>query len=286
MTSTSLINQSPLKAEDFSIYVTRKFNFCASHRYYNHKWSEEKNLEVFGKCTNKNSHGHNYDLYVTVTGVLDEETGMVINISDLKRIVGDIVEQFDHKNLNLDTPYFTHQIPTTENLAKLFFELIKANLPEAIILTSVKLYEDSDLYVEYRPTVVEFVRRYRFSASHRLFNNKFSSEENLRIFGKCSNPNGHGHNYYLDVFVKGQIDNDTGMVYDMVKLDRHVADIIQEYDHKHLDLDTDDFKDVPSTTEALSLVLSSKMKVSLGDNFSRLIVSETPKNLFEVNYNN
>ena len=100
------------------VKVSRKAHFNSAHRLFNSKWDDIKNKEVFGKCSNKNYHGHNYELIASVTGSIDPETGYVIDISVLKNIIKDHVEsELDHKNLNLDVPYFKNIIPTAENIS-------------------------------------------------------------------------------------------------------------------------------------------------------------------------
>jgi len=105
------------------ITLTRKFEFSASHRLWNNAWTEEKNKEVFGLSTSPHGHGHNYDLFVTVSGPVSDETGMIINLSQLKKIVNEVLLDFDHKFLNIDTPFFKELIPTVENVAIVLFEL-------------------------------------------------------------------------------------------------------------------------------------------------------------------
>jgi 6-pyruvoyltetrahydropterin/6-carboxytetrahydropterin synthase len=133
-----------------NIYITKKFEFSASHRYWIGEWSEEKNNQFFGKCTSPHGHGHNYELHVTVSGKVDPVTGMIINLSDLKKHVAVVIEQFDHKFLNVDTPYFHEEIPTTENIARVLFDLIDSELKDkgAFELSKIRLYEKSDLYVD------------------------------------------------------------------------------------------------------------------------------------------
>lgn len=101
-------------------------------------------------CTSPYGHGHNYDLHVTITGEIDEKTGMIINLSDLKKTVNQVVEQFDHKFVNLDTPYFKEMVPTSENIARVLFELIDARLKtqNRFQLEKIRLYERNDLYVD------------------------------------------------------------------------------------------------------------------------------------------
>jgi 6-pyruvoyltetrahydropterin/6-carboxytetrahydropterin synthase len=130
------------------VTISRRFDFSSSHRYYREEWSEEENTRVFGLCALPNGHGHNYTLEVAVAGDPDAETGMVINLVDLKSAVNGVLEQFDHKHLNLDTPYFSDRIPTTENLATVLWELIAEALGR-VPLHRIRLYETDDLFVEY-----------------------------------------------------------------------------------------------------------------------------------------
>ena len=103
-----------------NVTLTRKFEFSASHRYWNENWSKEENDRAFGLNTSPYGHGHNYDLFVTVSGPISEKTGMIINLSELKKIVNEILLDFDHKYLNLDTPYFINKIPGKLNGLEVF----------------------------------------------------------------------------------------------------------------------------------------------------------------------
>ena len=129
--------------------LTKTFEFSASHRYYRDEWSEEENRRVFGDCSRPNGHGHNYTLDLTVTGPVDPVTGMVVNIVDIKAAVEEVLEEFDHKHLNLDMDYFKERLPTTENLAVTLWDLIGPRLPAPARLSVIRLHEDEDLYVEY-----------------------------------------------------------------------------------------------------------------------------------------
>ena len=110
------------------VTISRRFDFSSSHRYYREEWSEEENTRVFGLCALPNGHGHNYTLEVSVSGEPDPATGMVINLVDLKGAVDGVLINFDHKHLNLDTPYFSERIPTTENLATVLWDEVAAAL--------------------------------------------------------------------------------------------------------------------------------------------------------------
>ena len=131
------------------VSICRKGHFNAAHRLYNNNWSKEKNKKVFGICSNENFHGHNYELTVKIYGELDKETGMVFELKRMKDIIKKEVEDvLDHKNLNLDIPYFKNVVPTTENLAifiwKKLYDTFKIDCKLTVIL-----YETPRNFVEF-----------------------------------------------------------------------------------------------------------------------------------------
>jgi 6-pyruvoyltetrahydropterin/6-carboxytetrahydropterin synthase len=133
----------------FKTAVVRCEHFNAAHRLHNENWSTEKNEEVFGKCNNPNFHGHNYDLEVKVIGFSDQETGYVIDTKILSTLIQEtVLDVFDHKNLNLDVPYFKKINPTTENVAKVIYEILRSQINHELEL-KIKLYETPRNYVEY-----------------------------------------------------------------------------------------------------------------------------------------
>ena len=138
------------------IFVTRKTHFNAAHRLHNPNKSDEWNSKTFGKCNHPNWHGHNYVIEVTVAGEPDIETGFVIDLSKLKKIIKKrITSVCDHKNLNLDVPFLQGIIPTSENLVKAFYKELKEDVEKASssngVLYSVKLYETDRNIAEYCP---------------------------------------------------------------------------------------------------------------------------------------
>ena len=131
------------------ITVSRKAHFNAAHRLHNKNWSDEKNQKVFGKCNYQNYHGHNYELIVSVTGKINPETGYVIDMGELKKIIkNEIEERLDHKNLNLDVPYFSNTIPSAENICIYIYDILRDNIDSQFKL-SVRLYETPRNFVEY-----------------------------------------------------------------------------------------------------------------------------------------
>lgn len=131
------------------VTVSRKAHFNAAHRLYRKDWPDEKNNLVFGKCNNPNYHGHNYELIVSVTGEIDNETGYVIDIKTLKSIIKKQVEDaFDHKNLNLDVPEFKNLNPTAENIAVIIYNKIKPQMDSKLEL-EITLFETPRNFVSY-----------------------------------------------------------------------------------------------------------------------------------------
>jgi 6-pyruvoyltetrahydropterin/6-carboxytetrahydropterin synthase len=132
------------------VYLTRVEHFNAAHKLYNPSWSKEQNDEMFGKCANENWHGHNYELFVTIKGHPDSNTGFVFDAKQLSRLVNQyVIEQLDHKNLNLDVPFMQGKMCSTENLAVVIWQQLQPHLPPHVQLHCIKLYETPRVYVEY-----------------------------------------------------------------------------------------------------------------------------------------
>lgn len=131
------------------VSVFRSEHFNAAHRLMNPAWDDATNEQVFGRCSWPNYHGHNYEVVVKVTGVPDEKTGFVIDLKLLSEImIKEVVERFDHKNLNLDTEEFKTLIPTAENIAIVAYNLIRPHI-DAEYEIQVRLYETPRNFVEY-----------------------------------------------------------------------------------------------------------------------------------------
>lgn len=200
-----------------SVLLTKRIEFAAAHRYIKAEWDEAKNRAAFGLCYNPPAHGHNYMVEVTVVGEVDPKTGMVVNLFDLKRILLDVLEEFDHKNLNLDMSYFKDRIPTSENLARLLWTKLEVQ-QDIGALHTVRLYEDEDLYAEVTAAagldVASVTRRYSFTAVQ---------------------DGNQGREWDCFVTVHGAIDDVTGMVTDIRDLNRLVQEkVVQSFDRQDL----------------------------------------------------
>lgn len=132
--------------------IYRKVNFNSAHRLHNPKWDEKTNMDIFGLCNNPNYHGHNYDLIVKLTGFVNEETGYLYDLKQLNDLIKvEIIERFDHKNLNLDTEEFKNLNPTVENIARIIYEILTKKIDSKYAI-EITLYETPRNYVVYPAT--------------------------------------------------------------------------------------------------------------------------------------
>lgn len=133
------------------MYITRRERFNAAHKLYREEWTLEQNEAIFGKCSNPNWHGHNYELFVTVKGEVDPKTGFVIDLKELKRIIMTyVVDKVDHRNINLDVDFMKGKIASTEVLAEEIFNQLKPHIEAYHAkLHAVRLHETENNYVEY-----------------------------------------------------------------------------------------------------------------------------------------
>ena len=132
------------------VYLTRIEHFNAAHRLYNPAWSTQKNEEVFGKCANENWHGHNYELYVTIKGNADDNTGFLFDVKKLSMMIKEFVlDKLDHKNLNMDVEFLKGKMCSTENVTRAIWQQLQPQLPVQVKLHCIKLYETPRIYVEY-----------------------------------------------------------------------------------------------------------------------------------------
>ncbi|MDM5335757.1 6-carboxytetrahydropterin synthase [Fictibacillus enclensis] len=262
--------------------MTRKLYFSSAHRYCIEDWSEEKNRQLFGACYNPNGHGHDYILNVTVKGEIEKDSGIIVNITEVDKTTKEFLSStLDGKFLNYEVEYFKNHLPTTENIATFIWNSIDGELPQCK-LDKIQVIENPYLLTEKEEAeLVKLTRKYHFCTAHRLHSETLSKEENIALFGKCNNVYGHGHNYYLDVTVKGVPDPVTGMICDLGKLDQLVNDsVLAKFDHKHLNLDTEEFKALNPTSENVAIVIWNLLYPCI-PNLDKVGLWETEKNYFE-----
>ncbi|MFN5593450.1 MAG: 6-carboxytetrahydropterin synthase [Aphanizomenon sp.] len=263
--------------------MTIRTHFSAAHRL-----APNLSAEKYGKCTN--THGHNYHLEVTVEGEIDSRTGMVVNVAALNQVVEDyVVKIFDHSCLNDDIPYFADIVPTTENIARYISNLLESPIDElGVKLSNVKLFESHQLWADYTGNDMQGYLNIstHFSSAHRLAHPDLSLPENTEIYGKCARINGHGHNYQLELTVKGEIDPSTGMVIDLGALNQVITDyIVEPFDHTFLNKDIPFFAKVVPTAENIALYISNTLRSpiqELGAKLYKVKLVESPNNACEI----
>lgn len=264
--------------------VNRRAKFSASHRYWLPELSDEENKARFGANARFPGHGHNYLLYVSIMGELDKY-GMVQNLSEVKKVIKEeVTSQLDYSYLNDTWVEFQETLPTTENIAKVIWERLSPHLP----LVDIQLYEHSQLWVNYQGNHMEatLTIQTHFSAAHRLALPELSFEENSEIYGKCARPNGHGHNYHLEVSVTGEMDARTGMIIDLVALQKVIDDyVVEPFDHTFLNKDIPYFAEVVPTAENIAVYIAQLLQEpikKLGAELDKVKLIESPNNSCEI----
>lgn len=264
--------------------ITRRAQFSASHRYWLPEFSEAENQHRFGLCTRSPGHGHNYTLFVSMEGELDEY-GMVLNLSEVKPIIKrEITSQLDFSYLNEVWPEFQQTLPTTENLARVIWQRLTPHLP----IVRIQVFEHPELWADYLGNNMEayLTISTHFSAAHRLARPDLSYEENCEIYGKCARPHGHGHNYHLEVTVKGEIDPRTGMLADLVAVQKAIEDyVVEPFDHTFLNKDIPYFAEVVPTAENIAVYIRQLLEQpiqALGARLYKVKLIESPNNSCEV----
>lgn len=264
--------------------VNRRAQFSASHRYWLPELSEAENIENFGACSRFPGHGHNYVLFISLAGELDKY-GMVLNLSDVKQVIKrEVTSQLDFSYLNDVWAEFQQTLPTTENIARVIWQRLAPHLP----LVRVQLFEHPELWADYMGNGMEgyLTTSTHFSAAHRLAHPQLSLEENTEIYGKCARVNGHGHNYHLEVTVKGEIDPRTGMILDLGALHQAIADyVVEPFDHTFLNKDIAFFAEVVPTAENIALYICNLLRSpiqELGAKLYKVKLIESPNNSCEI----
>ncbi len=269
--------------------ISRRACFSASHRYSLPELSSSENSSRFGECSLSPGHGHNYELIITMAGKLDQD-GMVLNLSEVKHAIkAYVTNQLNFRYLNETWPEFDLSkpegcLPTTEALTRIIWRRLKPHLP----IVSLRLFEHSNLWSDYLGNSMDafLTIRTHFAAAHRLARPELSQKENEEIYGKCARPHGHGHNYLIDVTVRGSIDKRTGMICDLTSLQKIIDDlIIEPFDHTFLNKDIAFFETCVPTAENIALhitdLLNSPLK-SIGVNLHKVRLQESPNNAAEV----
>jgi 6-pyruvoyltetrahydropterin/6-carboxytetrahydropterin synthase len=252
-------------------------SFSAARRTMSPKLSEEENARLFGKA--RGIHGHNYRARLTFRAEhLNDETP-VVRYDKFANCAQSLIAEFDHRYLNEDVAAMRDRPMTTESFAEYIYERINALIP----LHRIRLHEREDFFAEVWEDESMFLgMRMPFCAAHRLHVQSFSEEKNASLFGKCNNPAGHGHYYVAEATLSGKYDERTGTLYDFVEFRDALQGSIQPWHDRHLDLDTDDFRQITSTGENIVRVLWGKVDNALQQKLIRLRLWETNNNRFSL----
>ncbi len=276
LAAVHLVETSQRSATFYSSGVSEAnywLEFSAARRTMSPHLSEEENVKLFGISTAL--HGHNYRARLTVR----DDSTLAGRHDMIEGCLRGLHEELDHKDLNGDVVGLTNRPMTTESLARYIHERATATLP----VHRVRLHERDDFFAEYWNDQSFFLgMRRRFSAAHRLQLVELSESENISLFGKCSNPLGHGHLYEAEATIGGPYDESSGTLYDFAKMDDALQESVRFWDNKHLDLETTDFKKMPSTGENIVRALWSRAGSLLDGRLVRLRLWETPNNRFTL----
>lgn len=270
-----------------TLSMSRRVTFSSGHRYWKADRSKEENHALFGPWASPYNHGHNYVLWATVSGSIDPRTGMIVNIKRIDDTLRErIVLPFDQKSLNDEVEEFESKAPSLENILAVVAKRLR-ELPHDVKLTHLRLEETERLYAELdltlTPMLTSLTRTYEFAASHRLHSDQLTSAENIELYGKCNNEMGHGHNYVLEVTIGGDINENTGMLAPLDKLDSVVnEEVVDRYDHKNLNTDVPEFADAITTSEVVVQTIWNRLVNVVPGQLIRVRLFETARNCFEV----
>ncbi|MDB6148372.1 MAG: hypothetical protein JWO45_2036 [Spartobacteria bacterium] len=253
------------------------FEFSAARKTMSPHLSEEENARLFGEAAA--IHGHNYRVRLTFRTEKLVGEGPIVRYDKIDSCIHSLRAELDHRFLNQDVAALKQRPLTTESLGEYIYERVNAVAP----LHRLRLHEREDFFAEVWEDESMFLgMRIPFSAAHRLHIRSFSNEQNSALFGKCNNPAGHGHHYFAEATIAGKYDERTGTLYDFAAFRDALAAAVEPWHDRHLDLETEDFKQIPSTGENIVRVLWTKVDQSLQQKLSRLRLWETANNRFTL----
>jgi 6-pyruvoyltetrahydropterin/6-carboxytetrahydropterin synthase len=248
------------------------FEFSAARQTMSPHLNAAENETLFASASSPHGHGHHYRARLTFQDVAVPHAERVHCLESLQA-------ELDHKNLNHEVPGLTNRPKTTESLAHYLYERTAAALP----IHRVRLHERADFFAEYWQGGNYFLGMQRaFSAAHRLHAASLSEAENVALYGKCNNPRGHGHRYLTEATIGGPYDERSGTLYNFLAFRDGIERALQPWQDKHLDLETEAFREMPSTGENIVRALWPNFRSQLGDRLTRLRLWETPNNRFTL----
>jgi len=279
--ATCHLTESPERSATFysdgACEANYGFQFSAARQTMSPYLSEEENARFFGKATSP--HGHNYRARLTFrTEKLARETP-VVRYDVIDPSLQSLSSELDHRYLNREVTGLQDRPITTESLTRYIYERVNALVP----LHRVRLHERDDFFAEVWNNEAVFLgMQMAFNAAHRLHAAALSDAENAKLYGKCSNPLGHGHRYLTETTVGGEYNRRSGTLQDFVAFRKAIDDSLKPWKDRHLDLDTEDFRDAPSTGENIVRALWPKIDNRLNQQLVRLRLWETANNRFTL----
>ena len=255
------------------------FDFSAARQTTSPRLSSEENRKLFGAAASPFGHGHNYRARLACRGEPSRSGVPIALFCDVQNCLKSLREELDQKSLNHEVVALINQPITTENLAR----YIQERAREKLRVNRVRLYERNDFFAEYWKGGTYFLgMQLPFNAAHRLHAAARTAEENLALYGKCNNPNGHGHRYLTEVTVSGSFDERSGTLIDFAKFQTAITEAVEPWRDKHLDLELEEFKDQPSTGENIVQALWPRFDSRLDGRLVRLRLWETANNRFTL----
>jgi 6-pyruvoyltetrahydropterin/6-carboxytetrahydropterin synthase len=251
------------------------FEFSAARQTMSPHLSAAENDALFGTAASPHGHGHHYRARFTLRPQPNDSPAQ----AEIARIFDSLRSELDHKNLNHEVSGLTTRPKTTEALAQYLHARVATVLP----MHRVRLHERDDFFAEYWNSGSYFLGMQRpFSAAHRLHAPALSAAENVALYGKCNNPRGHGHRYLTEATIGGAYDERSGTLYNFLSLRDGIDCALRPWQDQHLDLETEEFREKPSTGENIVRALWPKFNTQLNDRLVRLRLWETPNNRFTL----
>ena len=255
------------------------FEFSAARQTTSPRLTPEENQKLFGVAASPFGHGHNYRARLTFQGKPNGSDLPSVRFSEMQDCLESLRNELDHKNLNQEVLALIDQPITTENLARHIHERVS----EKLRINRVRLHERDDFFAEHWDGGKYFLGlQIPFSAAHRLHAEKLGPERNRALYGKCNNPLGHGHRYLTEATIGGSYDERSGALMDFAVFQTAIAEAVQPWQDKHLDLELEEFRDKPSTGENIVQALWPRFDSRLDGRLVRLRLWETANNRFTL----
>jgi 6-pyruvoyltetrahydropterin/6-carboxytetrahydropterin synthase len=277
------LTESPEKSATFysngACEANYWFEFSAARKTMSPRLSAEENARLFGPATS--IHGHNYRVRLTYRSPKPFSTqgSPLVRYDAIDACLHALHDELDHRYLNEEVTSLAKRPITTESLADYIFQRASSMTP----LDRVRLHERADFFAEvWKNRAIFLGMRMALYAAHRLCAASFSDAENARLYGKCNNPLGHGHGYLTETTIGGEYDERIGTLYDFVAFRKAIQESLEPWRDRHLDLETEDFRNVPSTGENIVRTLWPKIDSRVNQQLVRLRLLETANNRFTL----